>query len=271
MIERPPSARGPNSIRPCSRPTTFSSASSAATASARSRRAIETLRRVAVGVEERPISSLVEPRAEKRPAHAVRVLRRRAARRTRGAERTLPLARRLAVPPHVIGPTPIGKTGIDNVCPDNPAKCPPKGPTGPGTAGNPDREPSGPWPKPSMPGGQSYPSGGIGPVVVLAPPVAVQAPGTATTATNHRNLPGGGGRRTLQLPDQAISRRRQRVVQGYLHQGSRRRHAGRAEGAGARPRWFGSRPPPMRMKLWSPGSARGSFLGDYQIGADAKW
>ena len=34
MIERPPSARGPNSIRPCSRPTTFSSAISAAISSA---------------------------------------------------------------------------------------------------------------------------------------------------------------------------------------------------------------------------------------------
>jgi hypothetical protein len=37
MIERPPSARGPNSIRPCSSPTTFPSASSLATLSASAR------------------------------------------------------------------------------------------------------------------------------------------------------------------------------------------------------------------------------------------
>src|SRR5436190_2211571 len=33
MMERPPSARGPNSMRPCSRPTTFSCAMSAAISS----------------------------------------------------------------------------------------------------------------------------------------------------------------------------------------------------------------------------------------------
>jgi hypothetical protein len=34
-----------------------------------------------------------------------------------------------------------------------------------------------------MPGGQSYPSGGAGPVVILAPPVDVQTPGVVITTT----------------------------------------------------------------------------------------
>ena len=58
---------------------------------------------------------------------------------------------------------------IDNICPYNKFKCVPKPPTGPGSAGNPGS--SGP-----MPGGQTYPSGGAGPVVIVAAPPVYQAP-----------------------------------------------------------------------------------------------
>ena len=75
MIERPPSARGPNSMRPCNRPTTFSSASSAATRSA-SADAVDAARRVAVGRRRTPaISRVAELRPEERAAHAVGVAR----------------------------------------------------------------------------------------------------------------------------------------------------------------------------------------------------
>ena len=53
-------------------------------------------------------------------------------------------------------PTPIG---VDNICPFNKFKCPPKVPTGPGSAGNPTQGP-----------------GTTRPVVVVAPPSVYQAP-----------------------------------------------------------------------------------------------
>jgi len=57
---------------------------------------------------------------------------------------------------------------------------PPSNPPG-GGGGNPPPAPQNPG-KPSMPGG--YPSGGMGPVVISAPPVVFQAPGTVITARN---------------------------------------------------------------------------------------
>ncbi len=93
---------------------------------------------------------------------------------------THPIGGILKLPPHVIDLRPP-YTGIDNVCPDNPAKCPPKPAPNPGLgAGNPGPGGQGAWPMPSLPGGPD----GSGPVVVLAPPVAVQAPGTVITAAN---------------------------------------------------------------------------------------
>jgi hypothetical protein len=61
---------------------------------------------------------------------------------------------------------PIFGGGVDNVCPDNKFKCPPKGPAEPGTAGN-------------------FPQGpGSGPIVVLAQPPVFQAPRPVVTATS---------------------------------------------------------------------------------------
>jgi hypothetical protein len=79
--------------------------------------------------------------------------------------------------------------GIDNICLLNKFKCPPAGQPGPGGTpqpGNPTPGQQGSGPSFPMPAGQIYPTGGPGPVVVLAQPVAVQAPapvavGTATT------------------------------------------------------------------------------------------
>jgi hypothetical protein len=98
------------------------------------------------------------------------------------------------LPSGQIGPVgqvggPYGNGGIDNVCPLNKFKCPPAGqpgPVGSSQPGNPTPGPQGSGPSFPMPTGQIYPSGGPGPVVVLAQPVAVQAPapvavGTATT------------------------------------------------------------------------------------------
>jgi len=67
------------------------------------------------------------------------------------------------------GPTPLPHP-IDDICPFNKLKCPPKDPNGPGTAGN----PQGPGSTPQLPGG--YPSGGGGPVVIVAPSPVYQAP-----------------------------------------------------------------------------------------------
>jgi hypothetical protein len=60
------------------------------------------------------------------------------------------------------GPTPLPHP-VDDICPFNKLKCPPKDPNGPGTAGNPQGL-----------GGQTYPSGG--PVVIVAPSPVFQAP-----------------------------------------------------------------------------------------------
>jgi hypothetical protein len=98
--------------------------------------------------------------------------------------------------PGQIGPVgqvggPYGNGGIDNVCPFNKLKCPPAGQPGtPGSPSNPTPAPQGSGPQFPMPTGQIYPSGGPGPVVVMASPVAVPAPvstgivttGVATTA-----------------------------------------------------------------------------------------
>src|SRR5271169_1917520 len=62
--------------------------------------------------------------------------------------------------------------GIDNICPFNKFKCPPKPPAGPSSTSNP---PQAPGSTPPKSGGQTYPSGGAGPVVVLSPPQVVQA------------------------------------------------------------------------------------------------
>lgn len=95
---------------------------------------------------------------------------------------THPIGAVLKLPPHTIRLKPP-YIGIDNVCPDNPAKCPPiPVPTpGPGAGGGGKPGPGGQasWPMPSLPGGPV----GTGPVVVLAPPVTVQGPGTVITAT----------------------------------------------------------------------------------------
>ncbi len=56
-------------------------------------------------------------------------------------------------------PTPNIGGGVDNICPFNKFKCPPKPPAGPGSAGNPTPGP-----------------GPAGPVVVVAPPPVYQAP-----------------------------------------------------------------------------------------------
>jgi hypothetical protein len=66
--------------------------------------------------------------------------------------------------------------GIDNICPFNKFKCPPKG----NTAGNP---PPGPGSTSPIPGGQTYPSGSTGPVVIVAPPPVYQAPHPVYRAT----------------------------------------------------------------------------------------
>ena len=63
MIERPPSARGPNSIRPWNRPTTFSSAISAATRSA-SAAGSNAARRIAASLDETLDLVVGELRAE---------------------------------------------------------------------------------------------------------------------------------------------------------------------------------------------------------------
>jgi hypothetical protein len=66
-------------------------------------------------------------------------------------------------------PTKIGG-GIDNVCPDNKFKCPPPS-AGSGSGGS---SPQGSGS--TGPGGQTYPSGGAGPVVIVASPPVYQAP-----------------------------------------------------------------------------------------------
>jgi hypothetical protein len=62
-------------------------------------------------------------------------------------------------------PTPV-KPGIDNVCPDNPFKCPPAGGGNGGAGGT----------KPPSTGGQKPTGGGAGPVVILAPQLPIQIP-----------------------------------------------------------------------------------------------
>jgi len=74
--------------------------------------------------------------------------------------------------PKIPAPGKIGG-GVDNVCPDNKFKCPPKPPAGPGTAGN-----------PPMPVGPIYQPGNTGSVVIVASPPVYQAPGTVVAATN---------------------------------------------------------------------------------------
>jgi hypothetical protein len=69
-------------------------------------------------------------------------------------------------------PPVAGGNGIDNICPFNPSKCPPKGPAGSGTPSNPPSGSGSTYPS----GGPSYPSGGAGPVAVLAPQPVFQAP-----------------------------------------------------------------------------------------------
>ena len=74
MIERPPSARGPNSMRPCSRPITFSSSISRAIAGAHSPR--PSLRAgIAVRLEERLDLVVVERRARGRRPSSCRARR----------------------------------------------------------------------------------------------------------------------------------------------------------------------------------------------------
>ena len=59
------------------------------------------------------------------------------------------------------------KPGIDNVCPDNPLKCPPAGGgNGSGAGGT----------NPPATGGQKPAGGGAGPVVILAPQLPIQFP-----------------------------------------------------------------------------------------------
>ena len=71
---------------------------------------------------------------------------------------------------------------MDKICPFNKFKCPPKPPVGPSSASNPPQAP-GLTPPPS--GGQTYPSGSAGPVVVVqTPPPVVQLPRPIVTATN---------------------------------------------------------------------------------------
>jgi hypothetical protein len=82
--------------------------------------------------------------------------------------------------PKIPAPGKIGG-GVDNVCPDNKFKCPPKPPAGPGTAGNPTQGPGSTLP---MPGGPIYQPGNTGPVVIVASPPVYQAPGTVVAATN---------------------------------------------------------------------------------------
>jgi hypothetical protein len=63
--------------------------------------------------------------------------------------------------------------GVDNICPFNKFKCPPpQNPPGPTTGGNTPN----PGQNPSMPGGQIYPTGGAGQVVVQLPPAPVLVP-----------------------------------------------------------------------------------------------
>jgi len=70
-------------------------------------------------------------------------------------------------------PDPMPHGPIDNICPFNPSKCPPKAPDGPGPVGN---QPQGPGSTPSMPGGQTYPTGNAGPVVIVGPAPVYEAP-----------------------------------------------------------------------------------------------
>jgi hypothetical protein len=70
-------------------------------------------------------------------------------------------------------PTPINiGGGVDNICPFNKFKCPPPS-AGSGSSGS---SPQGSGSTGPMPGGQTYPSGGAGPVVIVAPPPVYQAP-----------------------------------------------------------------------------------------------
>jgi hypothetical protein len=62
--------------------------------------------------------------------------------------------------------------GVDNVCPFNKFKCPPPS-AGSGSGGS---SPQGSGSTGPMPGGQTYPSGSAGPVVIVAPPPVYQAP-----------------------------------------------------------------------------------------------
>jgi hypothetical protein len=97
---------------------------------------------------------------------------------------------------------PMPVVPIDNICPLNPFKCPPKAPAGPGTTSNPPTSagstpttPGGTYPTPTGGGaGGTYPSptgGGAGPVLIVTPPTVVQSPPTVVqlprpvvTATN---------------------------------------------------------------------------------------
>ncbi len=82
-------------------------------------------------------------------------------------------------PPHAIDPpAPVLTGGVDNICPFNKFKCPPSNQPGTG-GGTPPAGPQNPGP-----GGQGYPSGDTGPVVISVPPVDVQVPGTVITGAN---------------------------------------------------------------------------------------